>query len=192
MGAHHTHASEHHNAMRVTPALALAAIGCILGGGCSNNTSSTSEGTSATLIANTTSSTGQAECVAPPQTEIDRVSPVAMSVEPNPVSAGDRATLTMQGDGLDDATTGPGVEWQCWEGSSWITTNYQVVLGFGGNPSTQLIEPGTDSTIPAIALHVPNEHPIVIPPVTPGRYRLVTQITDTDTSHTAFVIVEVT
>ena len=116
-----------------------------------------------------------------------------MTVEPNPVPAGEQATLAMSGEGLSsDATTGAGVVWQCWNGSSWITTDYQIVRGFNGEPSTELLAPGADSTIPAIALPIPNDYAILIPPVAPGHYRIADQITDTGPSQTAFVVVEVT
>lgn len=131
--------------------------------------------------------------MAPPQAEIDRMSPVTMTVEPNPASAGEPATLAVSGEGLSsEATIGAGVIWQCWDGTGWITTNYQIVRGFNGAPQTELIAPGTDSTIAGIALPVPNEYAILIPPVEPGLYRIADQITDTGTSHTGFVIVEVT
>jgi len=87
----------------------------------------------------------------PPANELEQTSGLALSLEPNPVTAGAQATLTLELDGLPaDAIVGAGAAWQCWKVSQWVTT-HQVVRAFGDNePSTLDLQPGTTTTIVAI------------------------------------------
>lgn len=112
-------------------------------------------------------------CVDPPLSELERPSPVALTVEPNPVSAGFEAILSVSAAGLpSDIVSGAGVAWQCWNGSDWVPTSHQVVRGWSGEPLTLFIEPGAITTVPAIGLPIPNSYPILIPDEPPGVYRI--------------------
>jgi hypothetical protein len=53
------------------------------------------------------------------------------------------------------------------------------------------VEPGVDTTIPAVGLEVPSSYPIMIPEVAPGIYRIVDVAFNRGTTVTGFVIVEV-
>jgi hypothetical protein len=96
-----------------------------------------------------------------------------LSIEPNPVEAGEVAVLAVElGDLPNDALVGAGVEWQCWDGSGWVPT-HQVVRGFDGNePVTNEAPPGATTEVVAIGLSIPNAYDIVVPDVAPGRYRI--------------------
>jgi hypothetical protein len=100
------------------------------------------------------------------------VSPLALTVEPNPVVSGSGAVLSLGADGLsDDFIDGAGASWQCWNGTEWIAT-HQVIKNYGGGARTSKVEPGATTAVEAIGLPIPNSYPIHIPNVAPGTYRI--------------------
>lgn len=137
---------------------------------------------------------GGAECTEPPEDELPTDdSTFEVTVEPNPVVAGAEATLSVS---LSDETSrgfigGLGAEWECWNGSEWIRT-HTLVRGANGAPT--VVDLSTDSTvaIPDLGLQVPNSHPIVIPDVAPGTYRLTDRLFGNESDVIGYAIVEVT
>jgi hypothetical protein len=129
----------------------------------------------------------------PPPSELEQTSALALSVEPNPVTVGSHAALSIEFDGLPaDAAVGAGAEWQCWNGSQWVTTHRIVRAFTDQEPVTLEVPPGATTTIPAIGLNIPNTYQILIPHVIPGMYRIADRALVPEGEETAgFVLVEV-
>jgi len=63
-------------------------------------------------------------CVSPPAAALDEESAVALTINPNPVSPGSEAVLSVSSEGLPaDALHGIAALWQCWNGSEWVSTH---------------------------------------------------------------------
>jgi hypothetical protein len=117
----------------------------------------------------TTSVTGT--CVEPPVSERTSSSSVTLTVDPNPVTAGSVASLSIDSRLPGELVDGVATWWQCWNGTEWVDT-YLVERDWGNGPTTLKIEPGVTTTIPALGLAVPNTAAILIPDVAPGTYRI--------------------
>jgi hypothetical protein len=87
------------------------------------------------------------------------------------------AVLTVDYQGVaEDPVGGAGALWQCWTGTAWEPT-HQILRPFSsGHGETRYIEPGTEPTVPAIGLPVPNSYRVVVPDVPPGLYRIADEI----------------
>ena len=126
----------------------------------------------------------------PPPSELEEVSEMLLTLEPNPVRAGESAVLSVELGGRvapGDAVS-YGVTWECWNGDGWIVI-YQVLRYQDGVADFLPAQPGSVTTIIASRLPVPNEEEIVIPPVPPGIYRIRDRALDADVL--GFVFVEV-
>lgn len=143
------------------------------------------------LVACSSPSARTGGCSRPPVDAMTN-SPVPVVVNPNPVAAGSVAELTVEiGGGVGESDiVGAGVEWQCWDGSGWRVT-HQVVRGFSGDPVTEAVDPGTATTVPAVGLPVPARHPILVPMVDPGIYRIWEEVIAEDGALPAYAFVEV-
>jgi hypothetical protein len=133
-------------------------------------------------------------CIDPPASELEIASPLSLDVQPQPVRAGERASLTFElGDLPRYMVAGAGVLWQCWTAEGgWVDTHL-LVRGFGGDSTrTHRIEPGSELFVELIGLGIPNAHPIQIPEVRSGTYRIVDRVDANGLEVTGFVIVEVT
>lgn len=128
----------------------------------------------------------------PPTVELQIESDFEITVEPNPVRAGDVVTLKVapSDETPSDYIGGLGTDWECWDGSKWVQT-HKIVRGFNGEPAT--IALGSDSTtpIPDLGLSVPNSHQIAIPDVQPGTYRLTDYLYGDESSLMGYEFVEV-
>lgn len=145
----------------------------------------------AIIIAACTS--GGIECMEPPVGELQAESPFEVAVEPNPVTAGGEATLSVSPseETPADVNGGLGADWECWDGSEWVQT-HRIVRGFDfGQPAT--IDLGSDSTIaiPDVGVQVPSSRQIVIPDVEPGTYRLTDYLYDNESNLIGYEFVEV-
>jgi hypothetical protein len=137
-------------------------------------------------------------CVDPPASELAQVTSVVLTVDPNPVTPGSKATLSIDSRLPAGLVDGVAAWWQCWNGIAWIDTHL-VERGWSGEPITLKIDPEVTTTIPAIGLPVPNSFQIAIPDVAPGIYRIRDELgmpagdqTQPGTASVAgFVIVEV-
>lgn len=136
--------------------------------------------TVATPSTTTTMASGDGgACVPPPEGVPDELSAVALSVNPNPVSPGGQAVLSVSTEGLPaDAGHGIAAAWECWNGTEWIQT-HTLLRGLGpcsdpqapptcGEPEVR--EPGI--AVWAIGLGAHIAYPILIPDVPPGIYRI--------------------
>ena len=61
-------------------------------------------------------------CAEPPQDALSEASDFILELSPDPVAAGDLATLSVSYDGDGDPVDGAGAEWQCWTGTEWEST----------------------------------------------------------------------
>jgi hypothetical protein len=150
-----------------------------------------------TLVASCTTtpsagpSTTSASCVEPPASEQTSSSSVTLTVDPNPVTPGSVATLSVDSRIPQGLVDGVATWWQCWNGTEWIDT-YLVERDYGNGPTTLKIEPGVTTTIPALGLGVPNSATIIIPDVAPGLYRIRDELDSQGSEPIAgFVLVEV-
>ena len=138
----------------------LAAVLALVVAGCGNaaDTSITSVATS---------------CQEPPPEEIARESELDIRVSPNP--AAPRAVVELvasRGDLPNDTVVGVDAEWQCWDGSRWMTTHI-VYRGFGDNAGQTIpVNAEFQIRVPSIGLALDERYPIVIPQVAPGTYRV--------------------
>jgi hypothetical protein len=148
------------------------------------------------LVLALTACASETMCQDPPVTE--RVAPVSdlvLTVIPKAVEAGSQAELSMESPRFpsDDAITGAGAAWQCWDGVAWIDTHQLVKDEFGPNhrPAALEAEPGATTTIPGIGLPVTNSHTIVIPDVAPGIYRIRDEVWFGSDPEQGYLVVEV-
>jgi len=112
-------------------------------------------------------------CQPPPATEIEAPSGLAMTLDPNPVTAGARAVLEVSDAGLAPRTfVGLDATWQCWDGSRWVDT-YQLVRAVDPfQAQTIELEAGVTTTVASLGVPVPSIAEILIPDVPPGIYRI--------------------
>lgn len=131
-------------------------------------------------------------CQDPPPAELEVISTVEMSVEPNPAAARETVLLTVSSRGLpEDALAGVDARWQCWEDSDWVTT-HAVYRGFGDNPGQTIpLNAEFQIRVPSIGLDLDSGFPIVIPQVEPGTYRIEDEVIVKEESIAGHVIVEV-
>ena len=109
------------------------------------------------------------------------------------VFGGDGATLLVPPDGLPaDALSGVDAAWQCWDGSTWVTTHivYRGVEGLAGQ--TIPVNSEFQIRVPSIGLPLGVAYPIVIPDVDPGIYRIGDDVILDAGPVSGFVVVEVT
>lgn len=137
---------------------------------------------------------GADECTDPPEDELlTDDSAFEVTVEPNPVVAEAEATLSVSPseETPRDFIGGLGADWECWNGSEWVQTH---TLVRGANGPAAVVDLSTDATIaiPDLGLQVPNSHPIVIPDVAPGTYRLTDRLIGNESDLIGYEIVEVT
>jgi hypothetical protein len=127
----------------------------------------------ATAAACGDSGEARGRCEAPPASEIEAPSSIAMTLNPNPVTAGTRAILEVSDAGLaSGAFVGLGLAWQCWDGFQWIDT-YQLVRAVDPFQAQAIVvEPGVTTTIAALGVPIPSIAEILIPNVPPGIYRI--------------------
>ena len=127
------------------------------------------------VIATAFGDSGEAksECQLPPATEIETPSPIAMTLDPNPATAGTMATLQVSDAGLpSDAVVGLGLAWQCWDGSQWIDTHQLVRSVDPFQAQIIVVEPGVTTTIAGLGVALPSIAEILTPDVAPGIYRI--------------------
>jgi len=118
-------------------------------------------------------------CESAPEDQRHSVSVFALSVSENPVRPGASIDLNIGSPitpsiapsvdlyDVDRGETGYGSTWQCWNGSEWVGTH---LLVHGGE--TFAGQPGVTTTVPAIALIIPEAFSVVVPDVAPGWYRI--------------------
>ena len=129
-------------------------------------------------------------CFMPPQSELDAVSPVIMEVNPRPALANTEVMLT-----VSDPSPGEGSNngldalWQCWDGNGWVDT-HQLIRGWEGS-RPQTVELGVEIAWEAVGLALPNTHPILVPDVPPGVYRITDRVFVEGAATSGFVLVEV-
>ena len=133
-----------------------------------------------------------ATCEEPPADEVTLVSELDVTVSPNPAAARHVVELTvMQSDLPDDSVVGVDAQWQCWDGSMWATTHI-IYRGFGDNAGQTIpVNSEFQIRVPSIGLALGTGHPIVIPEVEPGTYRIMDEVLAGGESVTGFAIVEV-
>ncbi|HEX6299876.1 MAG TPA: hypothetical protein VF148_05400 [Acidimicrobiia bacterium] len=131
-------------------------------------------------------------CQEPPREELEMESTLDVMISPNPASPREIVELTvLKADLSDDAVVGVDAEWQCWDGSRWVTTHF-VYRGFGDNPGQTIpVNAEFRIRVPSIGLALDEGYPIVIPQVAPGTYRVEdAALADGDTIN-GFALVEV-
>lgn len=137
---------------------------------------------------------GGSECEEPPEEELQNTeSAFGVSVEPNPVTAGAEATLSVSPseETPADFIGGLGVDWECWTGSEWVQT-HKIVRSTDGPPAVVDLRSGSTIAIPDLGLAVPNSHQILIPDIEPGTYRLTDYLYGNESDLIGHEIVEVT
>jgi len=111
-------------------------------------------------------------CTEPPQSALSETGDFVVELSPNPVAAGEQAVLSVSYTGDGGTLDGAGAEWQCWTGSDWESTHQLLKDWTGDGPGTRYIEPGTEVTVPAIGLPIPDAYTVLIPDVPSGTYRV--------------------
>lgn len=111
-------------------------------------------------------------CIEPPQSALSEAGDFVVELSPNPVAAGEQAILSVSYTGDADALDEAGAEWQCWTGNGWESTHQLLKDWAGDGPGTRYIEPGTEVTVPAIGLPLPDAYTVLIPDVPSGTYRV--------------------
>jgi hypothetical protein len=145
-------------------------------------------------VSGTTSTTATpvVACQSPPAEQVGAASDLDLEVDPDPVLPRQEATLLVGSDSLPpDALSGVDAVWQCWDGSTWVTTHvvYRGVEGLAGQ--TIPVNSEFQIRVPSIGLPVGVGYPIVIPEVDPGTYRIGDEVILDEGSLSGFVIVEV-
>ena len=115
-------------------------------------------------------------CSEPPPDQIAAVSPSDMALEPNPVRAGQLATVIVAPPPVARPIMGVDLNWTCWDGSQWTMTHKLVTDDVTNGPWTLAHPPppGVTTTIPDAGVALPSSSGIVVPAVSPGIYRLQT------------------
>jgi hypothetical protein len=131
-------------------------------------------------------------CEAPSSDELNAQSGVGINLSPNPARARETASLTVSpGDLPSDAVVGVDAEWQCWDGSTWVTTHI-VYRGFGDNAGQTIpVNSNFQIQVPSIGLALDQGYPIVIPQVAPGTYRIRDEVLASGERVSGFALVEV-
>lgn len=132
-------------------------------------------------------------CRQPPAAEVEIVSDLDMTLQPNPAGPRVEAALAVSSAGLpDDSSVGIDAGWQCWDGSAWVTTHV-MYRGFGDHAG-QTIPVNSDFQIrvPSIGLALDQPYPVVIPDVAPGVYRIADEVLVDGAAVAGLVVVEVT
>ncbi|HET8738241.1 MAG TPA: hypothetical protein VFO17_00750 [Acidimicrobiia bacterium] len=141
----------------------------------------------------TTTARPEVACQTPPAAETETISDLGLVVDPDPVHPREEATLLVPPDGLPaDALSGVDAAWQCWDGSTWVTTHivYRGVEGLAGQ--TIPVNSEFQIRVPSIGLPLGVAYPIVIPDVDPGIYRIGDDVILDAGPVSGFVVVEVT
>lgn len=140
----------------------------------------------------TTTGPGDVVCEQPPAAEIEATSTLQMTVEPNPARPREVASLSVSSEGLpEEALAGIDAGWQCWDGTQWVTTHV-IYRGLGDNPGQTIeLTPDFQIRVPSIGLALDQGHPIVIPAVGPGLYRIEDEIIVDAEAVPGFAFVEV-
>jgi len=126
-----------------------------------------------TTTADTSTTSVTASCQEPPREEVERESPLDVTVTPNPATPLEVVELAiLWSDPSDEAVIGVDAEWQCWDGSRWVTTHI-VYRGFGDNAGQTIpLNAEFQIRVPSIGLALDEGYPMVIPQVAPGTYRI--------------------
>ena len=154
-------------------ALALVLVACV----------STSDSSTTSAVA---------ACEDPSADELADESDLEISASPNPAAARDVVELTVSLGGLPNNTVvGVDAEWQCWDGSKWLTTHI-VYRGFGDDPGQTIpVNSAFQIQVPSIGLTLDYGYPIVIPQVIPGTYRIRDEVLAEGSEIAGFTVVEV-
>jgi hypothetical protein len=131
-------------------------------------------------------------CEDPPVDEVSAEPDLTMTVSPNPAEPRQVVELTVTQAGLpEDSAVGVDADWQCWDGSAWVTTHI-VYRGFGDNAGQTIpVNAEFQIRVPSIGLALDEGYPIVIPQVEPGTYRVEDEVFVQEASITGFTVVEV-
>lgn len=131
-------------------------------------------------------------CEEPPGDEISAESDLSMTVNPSPARPREVVQLTLdQADLPENSVVGVDAEWQCWDGSAWVTTHI-VYRGFGDNAGQTIpVNAEFQIRVPSIGLALDEGYPIVIPQIDPGIYRIEDEAIVAETTITGFTLVEV-
>lgn len=115
-----------------------------------------------------------------------------MTVSPNPATPSEIVDLAVLGANLsDDAVVGVDAEWQCWDGSKWVTTHI-VYRGFGDNAGHTIpVNAEFQIRVPSIGLALDEGYPVVVPHVAPGTYRIEDAALADGVTIDGFAVVEV-
>lgn len=105
----------------------------------------------------------------PPPSALEVGAGLEVSVEPNPVRAGQEAQLRVASGLTETDQIATYFGWACWDGSKWAGTH---LLFAEDPPRVHEGKPGTVVTVNGGALGLPAEIAIRIPDVDPGTYRL--------------------
>lgn len=125
-------------------------------------------------------------CRRPPASAL-RVSGSAfeLSVSPNRARAGGIIELFV-GDGMG-GLTGTATYWQCWDGSTWLTTHVSAKTSLDSSMDPQVWRIESDPVFGLAGIPVPDTLRIRVPDLPPGTYRIEDQVGAT----TGWVIVEI-
>ena len=115
-----------------------------------------------------------------------------MSVVPAQVKAGESAVVIVAAPAnFPDSIMGVGLDWLCWNGSTWEMTHklFTDDVPSGAQTLAHPPPPGVTTTIIALGVALPSSSGILIPDVGPGTYRL--QTGNPVRGATPFVVLEV-
>jgi hypothetical protein len=115
----------------------------------------------------------QLDCESAPVGQRDSASSVPLALIPYPVTAGASVRVEIGATEENPTMVGWGVDWQCWNGSSWVGT-HQLGFGLEAGGDVVPVVPGATTTVPAIGYMVPmrGDFFVTVPDVPPGWYRL--------------------
>jgi len=159
-------------------AAGVAAI-ALLVAACSGPAAEPSTTSSTTVNGSAQDPYAQFDCESAPVGERGSMLSVPLALIPYPVTAGASVRVEIGATEENPMIVGWGVDWQCWNGSSWVGT-HQLGFGLDAGGSVVPVRPGATTTIPAIGYMVPKRDDffITIPDVPPGWYRLSLVMTD--------------
>lgn len=149
--------------------LALA----LLAAACSGSAAGPSTTASAAVTTAAHDPYAQFDCESAPVGQRGSMSSITLALIPHPVTAGASVRVEIGATEENPIMVGWGVDWQCWNGSSWVGT-HQLGFGLEAGGDVVPVRPGATTTIPAIGYMVPKRDNffITIPDVPPGWYRL--------------------
>jgi hypothetical protein len=153
-------------------AVGVAAI-ALLVAACSGPSAEPSTTSSTTVTGSAQDPYVQFDCESAPVGQRDSASSVPLALIPYPVTAGASVRVEIGATEENPTMVGWGVDWQCWNGSSWAGT-HQLGFGLEAGGHVVPVPPGVTTTVPAIAYMVPRRFDffITIPNVPPGWYRM--------------------